>query len=118
MLIVLLILLLISAIPVFGHTQINRELQLDHLLNTFDPNQAFAPNSDQKAIEELSSIPKPIHYEFIRDEKVANEESADSFYNEYIEIEGQVYVVTLACYKYPLSWTPFESWVINAVTKE
>ncbi|KEO84713.1 hypothetical protein [Tumebacillus flagellatus] len=111
------LLLLIVAIPYCGHTQTNREIQMKHLLNTINQQSILSPESDKSAIHEISVMTKPIRYSLLREELRSNTSIGDKFYDEYLTINGQQYIVTIACYTFPLRWSVFETYSLNEVKK-
>ena len=113
----ILLLLLIIAIPLFGHSQINRQLQMDHLLSSFDQRHALSSTTDSNAVAEITALSKPLQYRILREEKMPADNIQDAFYDEYIEVNGQEYIVTLAYYTAPLRWTVFETYSLNKIKK-
>ncbi|HEU4964010.1 MAG TPA: hypothetical protein VFV52_09185 [Bacilli bacterium] len=107
--------LFLLAIPIFGHSDLNRELQVKYLLNHLNGMETMAPESDQNAVGQLASAKKPLLIRDLHENRILNQESSDEYYEVGLMANGSYYEVTIVCYKNPLPWTIFESWTINKV---
>jgi len=107
---------LIISIPVIGHSDWNKKTRLIYDLNHLKTGDAFAPSTDFKAVKEIINSKHPLQISRLSSVKEPFD-GGTLFSDEIVEINGKRYNIVLACYLTPLPFTPYETWLINSITK-
>jgi len=108
--------ILIISIPLFGHSDFNKKTKLVRNLNTLNIHESFAPDTDMVALKEIKNASHPLHIKRLSSVQQPFTEGT-LFSDEVVEINHKRYKVRLACYLTPFTFTPFETWQINSITK-
>ncbi|RLQ93604.1 hypothetical protein [Falsibacillus albus] len=112
----ILALFLIIFIPIIGHSNWNKETRLSYELNHLNQNDVYAPSTDPNAVKEIINMKHPLRIKSVASARVPFDGGTISS-NELVDINGKRFKIELACYVYPLNFTPYETWEINNITE-
>ncbi|MBW7454178.1 hypothetical protein ACFOLF_26440 [Paenibacillus sepulcri] len=110
-----LMLTLLISIPCIGHSDWNREYKLKAGINNLRL-EDMTIYSDKNAVKEIIASPHPIQINTSSGLKIQNEGST-LFFTQVVQIEDKSYSIRMACYMYPLAWTPYQTWEVNLIRR-